>query len=85
MNAIPCPAHRIPCQIFNVPKHKIILIRAQADALLAHAHSLESFRRACADSNNSYGAEAWAYLAGQARLQAELLYTRANIIESYIK
>lgn len=85
MNAIPCPAHRIHSQMFSIPEHKVALIRAQADALLSHASTLESYRRACADTNNSYGEEAWKHLAGQARLQAELLYTRANIIESCSK
>ncbi|AOW49398.1 hypothetical protein [Acetobacter ascendens] len=85
MNAIPCPAHQVPRQMFGMPEHKVTLIRAQADALMAHASMLESFRRVCADTNNSYGEEAWKHLAGQARLQAELLYTRANILESYSK
>ncbi|WP_035367727.1 hypothetical protein [Acetobacter pasteurianus] len=85
MNAIPCPAHLSAFKTAQSIHRRAALIRVQADALMSHSIVLETYHRACRASENHYGAESWRKLAHHAREEAELLYTRANILESYIK
>lgn len=85
MNASLCPALLSASKTIKSARQRAELIRIQADALMSHAGVLETYHRACAASENHYGAESWRRVAHHTREEAELLYTRASIIESYIK